>query len=99
MKLDFNFDIQAIDKIPGFKIEGDKHAGRTLALTLCLRPEPINTLKYWGWAQTLAAGQPIEIDMQDAKTLRDFIQKQQIPCFTQAQLMEVIDKALTTQKS
>lgn len=48
--------------------------GKILADFLGAAPEQQNAVKYWGWANKLAKGEALDLDLADEGVLRGFIQ-------------------------
>lgn len=89
----YNFEIHLND-LNGTPITQD---GKVLTLGVLLAPQLVNqpkgnALKFFSWAKKMNAGQDINLDKADVRTLRDFIQDSEtITILGKAQVFEYID--------
>jgi hypothetical protein len=66
--------------------------GRILANTMASQTKG-DALKMYDWAKKLYAGEPLNLDRSDCKTMRDFIDtSDQITILAKAQLLEILDE-------
>lgn len=100
MKLDFNKPLLDLSAKPIQREDGSEPTlAEQLYFPLSISVDPLQKLKFSGWARTLYAKEPLVLDKQDGELLKKFINEHpKIVALTAEQLMDVIIQAETDEK-
>ena len=94
MKLDFNKEINGLDGAPML----GTNLGKSIASAMASQTKG-DALKFWDWSLKMFNGTPIDLDVSDQGTLKEFIKNSdQLSVAVKAQALEVFEKTKETEK-